>query len=131
MLELFPQHKDRRLRVQELGDRFARISLPASDHNLRPGGTISGPTLMMLADAAMFMTLLAHIGRQAQAVTSSLNINFLSRPDPGDLTAHTRLVKIGRRTAVGHVDIFSGPDCGSDGGGPVAVATVTYALPAE
>jgi uncharacterized protein (TIGR00369 family) len=96
-----------------------------SEHMLRPGGTISGPTLMGLADCAMYVVLLSAIGPVALAVTTNLNINFLRKAPPGqDLLAAARLLKLGRRLAVGEVNLLSGtsPD-------PIAHVTSTYSIP--
>jgi uncharacterized protein (TIGR00369 family) len=96
-----------------------------SDQMLRPGGTISGPTLMALADCAMYVVLLSAIGPVSLAVTANLNINFLRKGAPGqDVLAAARLLKLGRRLAVGEVNLLSGtsPD-------PIAHATSTYSIP--
>jgi uncharacterized protein (TIGR00369 family) len=96
-----------------------------SDRMLRPGRTISGPTLMGLADCAMYVVLLSAIGPVGLAVTTSLNINFLRKGLPGqDVLAAARLLKLGRRLAVGEVNLLSGtsPD-------PIAHATSTYSIP--
>jgi len=96
-----------------------------SDKMLRPGGTVSGPTLMGLADCAMYVVLLSAIGPVALAVTTSLNINFLRKGAPGqDVLAAARLMKLGKRLAVGEIDLLSGtsPD-------PIAHATATYSIP--
>jgi uncharacterized protein (TIGR00369 family) len=92
---------------------------------LRPGGTVSGPTLMALADFAMYVVLLSAIGPVALAVTTNLNINFLRKGAPGqDLLAAARLLKLGKRLAVGEVSLLSGtsPD-------PIAHVTSTYSIP--
>lgn len=91
---------------------------------LRPGGTVSGPTLMALADAAAYALILAHIGPVALAVTSSLTISFLHKPEPVDVVAIAEFLKLGRRLAVVDVRLRSEglPD-------PVAHAVVTYAIP--
>jgi uncharacterized protein (TIGR00369 family) len=96
-----------------------------SDQMLRPGGTVSGPTLMALADCAMYVVLLSAIGPVGLAVTVNLNINFLRKGPPGhDVFAAARLLKLGKRLAVGEVNLFSGtsPD-------PIAHATSTYSIP--
>src|SRR5271156_1493427 len=96
-----------------------------NDRMLRPGGTISGPTLMALADCAMYVVLLSAIGPVALAVTTNLNINFLRRGAPGqDILAAARILKLGKRLAVGEVNLLSGtaPD-------PIAHVTVTYSIP--
>lgn len=91
---------------------------------LRPGGTISGPALMGLADVAAYYMTLSRIGPVALAVTSSLNINFLRKPEPQDVMATTRILKLGRQLSVCEVHLSS-----ADSGALVAQATVTYALP--
>ena len=92
---------------------------------LRPGGTVSGPTLMALADFAMYVVLLSAIGPIGLAVTTNLNINFLRKGQPGqDVLAEARLLKLGKRLAVGEVNLLSGtsPD-------PIAHVTSTYSIP--
>ena len=91
---------------------------------IRPGGTISGPTMMALADFAMYVAVLAAIGPVPLAVTINLNINFLRKPAQSDLLGEARLMKIGKRLAVGEVTIFSD---GQDE--PVAHVTSTYSIP--
>lgn len=96
-----------------------------SDQMLRPGGTVSGPTLMALADFAMYVVLLSAIGPIGLAVTVNLTINFLRKGLPGqDVLAAARLLKLGKRLAVGEVSLLSGtsPD-------PIAHATSTYSIP--
>lgn len=104
----------------------ARMRLGYMPNTLRPGGTISGPTIMMLADVTVYVALLASIGWEPLAVTTSLNINFLKRPTPGVLLSECRLIKLGRRLAVGEVAIRS--DGEED---IVAHATSTYSIPPE
>jgi uncharacterized protein (TIGR00369 family) len=92
---------------------------------LRPGGTISGPTLMALADFAMYVVLLSAIGPIGLAVTTNLNINFLRKGAPGqDVLAAAKLLKLGKRLAVGEVNLLTGtsPD-------PIAHVTSTYSIP--
>ena len=94
---------------------------------LRPGGTVSGSTLMALADFAMYVALLAAIGPVALAVTTSLSANFLSKAPPGgDLVAEAKLLKVGKRLAVGEVLLFS---TASDD--LVAHMTLTYSIPPQ
>jgi len=96
-----------------------------SDRMLRPGRTISGPTLMALADFAMYVVLLSAIGPVGLAVTTNLSINFLRKGAPGqDVLAAARLLKLGKRLAVGEVNLLSGtsPD-------PIAHVTSTYSIP--
>lgn len=93
--------------------------------SLRPGGTLSGPSIMALADFTMYLAVLSAIGWVPLAVTTNFNINFLRKPAPGDLLAEARLIKLGKRLAVGDIGIRS------DGAGAdlVAHATSTYSLP--
>jgi uncharacterized protein (TIGR00369 family) len=102
----------------------SRLHLPFQPQSLRPGGTISGPTLMMLVDVAMYVAVLASIGWQPLAVTTSLNINFLRKPPVGALEAECRLLKLGRRLAVG--DVAVRPEAGE---ALLAHATSTYSIP--
>jgi uncharacterized protein (TIGR00369 family) len=101
-----------------------RVRRAFSEKSLRPGGTISGPTMMGLTDFAMYVAILASIGPVPLAVTTSLNINFLRKPEQRDLVAEARLIKLGKRLAVGEVEIYS------DGNDEmVAHATATYSIP--
>jgi uncharacterized protein (TIGR00369 family) len=93
---------------------------------VRPGGTISGPTMMELADFAMYVAVFSAVGAQPLAVTTNLNINFLRKPAPADLIAEAKLLKVGKRLAVGEVAIYSD---GQDE--PVAHVTSTYSIPAN
>ena len=111
--------------VTAVGEGRLTIELEAGEHHLRPGGTVSGPTLMTMADTAMYYLVLSLVGPVALAVTTNLNINFLRRPPPGVLLATARLLKLGQRLVVGEVAIH-GPGAEAE---PVAHATVTYALP--
>ncbi|HEX5508600.1 MAG TPA: PaaI family thioesterase [Pseudolabrys sp.] len=94
--------------------------------SLRPGGTISGPTMMELADFAMYVAVFSAIGRQPLAVTTNLNINFLRKPAKSALLADARLLKVGKRLAVGEVTIFSEGMAEA-----VAHVTATYSIPQE
>ena len=91
---------------------------------LRPGGTLSGPLMMALADYAMYAAILTRLGLVEMAVTSSLNINFLAKAIPGDLIADAELIKLGKRLAVGSVDIHVAGESNQ-----VAHATCTYSIP--
>jgi uncharacterized protein (TIGR00369 family) len=103
-----------------------RLRLPVTDANGRPGGTVSGPTMMSLADAAAWMATLSRIGIVPLAVTSNLTINFLAKPRlDADLYAEAELLRLGARSSVTDVRITSGTD------GPlVAQASVGYSIPA-
>jgi uncharacterized protein (TIGR00369 family) len=118
----------RSYRVEHVGADGARMRVPYDPSQLRPGGTLSGPTMMSLADAAAWVVTLSHIGPVALAVTSSLTISFLSKPQPADLFAHARLLRLGKRQSVSEVRLWSE---GGDPAQPVAHATVTYAIPSN
>jgi uncharacterized protein (TIGR00369 family) len=97
------------------------------DGMLRPGGTVSGPTLMALADYAMYVVLLSAIGPVGLAVTTNLNINFLRKAPAGqDVLAAAKILKLGKRLAVGEVTLLSG-----DSPDPVAHVTATYSIPTK
>lgn len=91
---------------------------------LRPGGTVSGPIMMALADFTMYLAVLSAIGWVPLAVTTNFSINFLRRPAPRDVLAEARLFKLGKRLAVGEIAIFSDGDEEM-----VAHATSTYSIP--
>ncbi len=112
--------------VEELGSGMAVVRTPYSNQFLRPGGTISGPVMMGLADFAMYIAVLTRVGIAELAVTMNLNINFLRRPQPGDLLAKARLIKLGKRLAVGEVELFVDGDEDM-----IAHVTSTYSLPPE
>ncbi|HLA21644.1 MAG TPA: PaaI family thioesterase [Pseudolabrys sp.] len=103
-----------------------RVRRAFHEDHLRPGGTVSGPTMMELADFAMYVAVFSAIGPQPLAVTTNLTINFLRKPARADLIADARLMKVGKRLAVGEVTIYSG---GSDE--PVAHVTATYSIPQQ
>ncbi|KGF68813.1 hypothetical protein LL06_14440 [Hoeflea sp. BAL378] len=123
--EVFPQVKTNGddIRVIEVTPGRALVRLQAGEKHLRPGGTVSGPTLFMLADVGAYAVILAHIGRVALAVTTNLNINFLKKPEPGPLDATATILKLGKRLVVTDIAI------GDSGGDLVAHATATYSIP--
>jgi len=101
-----------------------RVRRAYHEDHLRPGGTISGPTMMELADFAMYLAVFSAIGPQPLAVTTNLSINFLRKPAAADLLADAKLLKVGKRLVVGEVAIYSD---GQDE--PVAHVTSTYSVP--
>jgi len=127
LLEVFPQlyaEGEQQYFVEEVAPFQARIRLKYHDRHLRPGGTFSGPSIMSLGDVTVWIMVLAHLGRVESAVTTSLNVNFLNRPGKVDLIAQGKLLKLGRRLAIGEVTLFS------DGiEAPVAHITATYSIP--
>jgi len=112
--------------VEEIGAGSARLRLQASQGALRPGGTVSGPAMMTLADFAMYVAVLGAIGRVEMALTTNLSINFLRPPPPGDLFGHCRLLKLGKRLAYGEVLITRSASSDDE---PLAHATLTYSIP--
>ena len=122
----FPQvfHADSGLTIEEVWHGGGRVRQAYQAQFIRPGGTISGPTMMALADFAMYVGVLASIGPVPLAVTINLNINFLRKPAARDLIAECRLLKLGKRLAMGEVTIRSD---GADE--PVAHVTSTYSIP--
>jgi uncharacterized protein (TIGR00369 family) len=111
--------------IERVGEKSAIIRKKINHNHLRPGGTVSGPVLMAMADAALYVAILSEIGLVALAVTTNLNINFLKKPSPDkDIIAKCNLIKLGKLLAVGEVSIYSDsmPE-------PVAHAVGTYAIP--
>jgi len=112
--------------VEEVSDRGARLRLPVTGSHRRPGGTVSGPALMALADCTAWLAIVGQIGPVALSVTTSLHIDFLRRPELVDVVADGVLLKLGRRLAVVEVALRSvgAPDV-------VAKAQVTYSIPPD
>src|SRR5258708_23531626 len=110
LLAEFPQvfQSGSGLAIEAVWERVCRLRQPFRAFSLRPGGTISGPTMMALADFAMYVAVLAAIGPVPSAVTINLNINFLRKPAPRDLVARARLLKLGQRLATREVTLCSG-----------------------
>ena len=121
--EEFPQAPPG-ISVESVTDTTIRVRQQTEDRHLRPGGTISGPTLMAMVDCGFYLLLLARLGPVALAVTTDLNINFMRKPDPGHLVGEGRLLKLGRTLAVGDFTIWNEGE-----NDPVAHATVTYSIP--
>jgi uncharacterized protein (TIGR00369 family) len=126
LLDQFPQaFADGEISIESADGASCVLRQRYSDRMLRPGRTVSGPTLMALADLAMYVVLLSAIGPVGLAVTTSLTINFLRKGTPGqDVLATARLLKLGRRLAVGEVYLLSGTAAD-----PIAHATSTYSIP--
>ena len=113
------------IRTEEIGKGTARLRMHFNPSLMRPGGTVAGPALMALADVTLYAVALGLIGKVELAVTTNLNINFLRKGQAGqDVLAAARLLKLGKRLAVGEVNLLSGtsPD-------PIAHVTATYSIP--
>jgi uncharacterized protein (TIGR00369 family) len=108
--------------VHEVGPGRVRIVRAFEPGMLRPGGLISGPTLMSLADTASYALIIAHVGAELMAVTSALNINFLRGAKPADIQVEGQLLSLGRRNVVCDVRIWTESEERL-----AAQATVTYA----
>jgi uncharacterized protein (TIGR00369 family) len=122
----FPQaFSNGHVRIERADGQTCLLRERYSDRMLRPGGTVSGPTLMALADCAMYVVLLSAIGPVGLAVTTNLNINFLRKGQAGqDVLAEAKILKLGKRLAVGEVTLLSG-----DSPDPIAHVTATYSIP--
>jgi uncharacterized protein (TIGR00369 family) len=110
--------------IEEVWHGGCRVRRRHHEQSLRPGGTVSGPIIMALADFAMYLAVLSAIGWAPLAVTTNLTINFLKKPGPRDLLAEARLIKLGKRLAVGEIGVRSD---GEDD--LVAHVTSTYSIP--
>ena len=115
----------RTYRVSEVTDGGVILTMPVGPEHERPGGTVSGPVMMSLSDAAAWLATLSRIGPVALSVTTNLNINFLRKPSlERDLLAEANLIKLGKRLSVTEVGCYSGDDL-------VSHATVTYSIPSS
>ena len=113
--------------IDRLGDGNCTLRLPVRADMVRPGGTLSGPSIMGLADAAMWVAVMAAAGEIELAVTTSFNINFLKKPPMADIVADAVVLKLGKRLAVVEVGIFAASDTERED--LLAHATGTYSLP--
>jgi uncharacterized protein (TIGR00369 family) len=125
LVEVFPEFwGSGELRLEDLGPMTATLRLAYHPRHLRPGGTISGPTMFGLCDSALYAAILNELGPVAHAVTTNVSINFLRKPAPLDLIGKARLIKLGKRLAVGEVTLYSDGESEM-----VAHATGTYSIP--
>lgn len=113
------------MKVEELRSGYARIRLPFSALMIRPGNVISGPTLFTAADSVMYALVLGHLGPQLMAVTSDMNMRFLSKAAPGDVIGEASFLKLGRRLVVMEAKMSTSAAPGVI----VAHASGSYALP--
>lgn len=119
-----PWAEEYRIKLETIEEGMAVMRLPYHQNSSRPGGTISGPHMMMLADACMYATVLGMIGQVKLAVTTNFNINFLRKPLGTDLLAEGKIIKLGKRLAVLEVSIFTAGKLEL-----MAHATGTYSIP--
>ena len=124
LTEVFPQ-VDGKIEILNLENETAQVKLKTTDSDLRPGGTVSGPSMFLLADVAFYIVVLASIGPEPLTVTTNCSINFMRKPDPYDLIAFARILKRGRKLIVGDVMLKSGSNK------IVAHASFTYSVPAK
>lgn len=110
--------------VEDYDAGTARVRLPYDDKHIRPGGTISGPTMFALADFSMYIAVMGAIGPKALAVTTNMSIDFLRKPAEADLICEVRLIKLGKRLAVGQIEIRAEGDADM-----CAHVTGTYSIP--
>ncbi len=124
LAEVYPQIADD-FRVERVAPMEVDIRLLTAERHLRPGGTVSGPTMFALADLGMYAVTLAMIGPEAMTVTTNASLDFMRKPEAGrDMIGRARLLKLGRALAVGDVMLYSeGMEA------PVARASMTYSIP--
>lgn len=123
LAEVFPQI-DRGFEIIDLEAGAVTVRMNIRDHHLRPGGTVSGPSMFALADVSYYIATLAVIGPEALTVTTNCSIDFMRKPSANDMIAKVRVLKLGRTLSVGDVLLYSE---GQDE--PVARANLTYAIP--
>lgn len=122
--QVFPQIRGEMF-IDSLAPMRARMRMPIAERHLRPGGTVSGPTMFALADCAFYAATLAMIGREPLTVTTNMSINFLRKPSASaDLLCEARILKLGRTLSVGDATLIS-----ADAEAPVAHASMTYSIP--
>ncbi len=125
LAEVFPEAwKNGHYAIESLAPMQATVRLRYHPDHLRPGGTISGPSMFTLCDLALYVAILHEIGRVKLAVTTNVSINFLRKPEPADLIGEAKLMKLGKRLAVGEVGLYSEGKADL-----VAHAVGTYSIP--
>ena len=125
--EHFPQiQKARDITIISISPGEAVLRLAPNERHLRPGGTVSGPTLVTLADVTAYAALLAHVGPEPMIVTTNISVNFMRRAPLAPLLASCRILKLGKRLAV--VEVGISPEAGGE---LIAHATATYSIPAR
>jgi len=115
------------IRIHHLDENGISVDMRIASRHLRPGNTVSGPTLFTLADVSFYLLILSRIGPEALTVTTGANINFMRKPEPGPIRSHARILKLGRSLVVGDVEICSPDDAAR--ARPFAHASLTYSIP--
>ena len=111
--------------IEHVEEMAIRVRLNVGEQHLRPGGTVSGPSMFALADVSIYLATLAMIGPKALSVTTNIAMDFMRKPAAAtDLICEARLLKLGRSLAVGDCLLYS-----EGGSEPVARASMTYAIP--
>ena len=123
LAEVFPQI-DRDFTILEMSEDEIVVRLNVEERHLRPGGTVSGPSMFALADVAYYIATLSRIGPEALTVTTNCSINFMRKPAETNMIARARVLKLGKTLSVGDVLLYS-----EGNGAPVAQASLTYAIP--
>ncbi len=119
----FPQ-VNKNFEILKVNDKNFSMLMHISSEHLRPGATVSGPTMFLLADVTFYLATLSVIGPKSLTVTTNCSINFLKKPNEKNLISEARILKLGKTLSVGDVLIYS-----EDIDGPVAHASLTYSIP--
>ena len=124
LAKVFPQVQDD-FRIEQLDENGAKVRMMVAERHLRPGGTVSGPSMFALADVAAYIATMALVGKEALAVTTNCSLDFMRKPEAGrDLIATCEVLKLGRALSVCDVRIYS-----EGMSKPVARANMTYSIP--
>ena len=122
----FPQALEK-TSIVEITPKGAELLYRVDQSDLRPGQTVSGPTLMLVADFALYVAILGDLGLVAMAVTTNMTINFFRKPNGmQNIQAVCKLIKVGKTLVTGEVWLYS---VGDDE--PVAHVIGTYAIPKQ
>ncbi|ENX43254.1 PaaI family thioesterase [Acinetobacter sp. NIPH 2100] len=122
----FPQALKKSV-IEDITPKGAQLLYQVDARDLRPGQTVSGPTLMLIADYVLYIAIMGHLGLVAMAVTTNMTINFFRKPNGSrDIRAVCKLIKVGKTLVTGEVWLYS-----LDDEEPVAHVIGTYALPPQ
>ena len=121
----FPQ-VNKNFEILKVSDKNFSMLMHISSEHLRPGATVSGPTMFLLADVTFYLATLSVIGPKSLTVTTNCSINFLRKPNEKNLISEARILKLGKTLSVGDVLIYS-----EDIDEPVAHASLTYSIPKD